>query len=265
MRKWLYTQRPGHERGQSLIEITLFLPIILLLLVGLIEIGVFVNSYITSLDSSRAAARYVSPLDPFVTRCWADFSSPTTGKSISAFSSSECADSEYRDKATNEVRTWGAEVVYDTCKDSKTQNFFYVAGFLALLNMPRGGLDPNPHGTWPGDDILVSTVPISAGVILDSWNFGGKTYNGRHTWTLYGVQPTPDFSSFVDSTFTTILGTYKDAPATGLVVVEVFHAHPQFTKLFSTAARMVGGSSLLPDPIPIHTYSVFPVPAVEPK
>jgi hypothetical protein len=37
------------------------------------------------------------------------------------------------------------------------------------------------------------------------------------------------------------------------------------TKLFNVATQMVGGKALIPDPIPLHTYSVFPVPAAEPK
>ena len=46
--------------------------------------------------------------------------------------------------------------------------------------------------------------------------------------------------------------------------VEVYYAQPQFLKLFAVANRMVRGSAVIPDPVPIHTYTVFPLVAVEP-
>ena len=48
------------ERGQSLVELTLFVPIMILLLAGFVEIGFLINGYITALDSSRASARYMA-------------------------------------------------------------------------------------------------------------------------------------------------------------------------------------------------------------
>ncbi len=69
MRKRLFVQFRRLDRGQSLVELTLFLPILILLLVGLVEIGVLVNSYISTLDASRASARYVAAQDPIQTGC----------------------------------------------------------------------------------------------------------------------------------------------------------------------------------------------------
>ncbi len=65
----LSKEKSQRERGQSLVELTLFVPIMILLLAGFVEIGFLINGYITALDASRASARYVSPLDPKVTRC----------------------------------------------------------------------------------------------------------------------------------------------------------------------------------------------------
>lgn len=45
------------ERGQSLVEFTIILPILLLLLLGILQFGVVFNNYITLTDAVRAGAR----------------------------------------------------------------------------------------------------------------------------------------------------------------------------------------------------------------
>jgi hypothetical protein len=50
--------------GQSLVELTLTMPILLLMLFGLIEIGWYANSYLILLDASREAGRYGANLSP---------------------------------------------------------------------------------------------------------------------------------------------------------------------------------------------------------
>lgn len=49
-----------NERGQSLIEFTLIIPIVLIILMGIFEFGIMLNSYLTinnaARDSSRLAA-----------------------------------------------------------------------------------------------------------------------------------------------------------------------------------------------------------------
>src|SRR4030043_1763810 len=49
-------KKPG-QSGQSLVELSLILPIFLLLFSGLVEIGDALNSYLTVIDASRDAAR----------------------------------------------------------------------------------------------------------------------------------------------------------------------------------------------------------------
>lgn len=52
-------------KGQSLVEITLTLPILLMLLSGLIEFGFMLNFYLSLTDSTRETARFFSNFDPF--------------------------------------------------------------------------------------------------------------------------------------------------------------------------------------------------------
>lgn len=56
--------RTSRTRGQSLVELTLTMPILLLMLLGLVEIGWLANNYLTLLDATREAGRYGSVRDP---------------------------------------------------------------------------------------------------------------------------------------------------------------------------------------------------------
>jgi len=57
------SRRPGGrvrrrgERGQSLVELALMLPVILFLLVGVVEVGNALNAYLTVVDGARDGAR----------------------------------------------------------------------------------------------------------------------------------------------------------------------------------------------------------------
>jgi hypothetical protein len=48
---------PRRDRGQALVELALVLPFLILLLLGLVEVGHGFNSYLTVVSSSRDAAR----------------------------------------------------------------------------------------------------------------------------------------------------------------------------------------------------------------
>jgi hypothetical protein len=60
---------PTGTRGQSLVELTLTLPILMVMLMGLTEIGWYANNYLTMLDVVREAGRFGATKDPTL---WAD-------------------------------------------------------------------------------------------------------------------------------------------------------------------------------------------------
>ncbi len=57
-------RKPNSEKGQSLVELTLTLPIFLIMLLGLAEIGWLANNYLTLVDVTREAGRVGSVRDP---------------------------------------------------------------------------------------------------------------------------------------------------------------------------------------------------------
>ncbi len=60
---------PAGARGQSLVELTLTLPVLMVMLLGLTEIGWYANNYLTLLDVVREAGRFGSTRDPM---SWVD-------------------------------------------------------------------------------------------------------------------------------------------------------------------------------------------------
>ena len=261
------------ERGQSLTEMALFVPILLLMMIGFVEIGVYINAYITTVDATRGAARYVSAQDPTETRCFV-FGSGDTGQwgFLWPLNDRNCTQTDYKNSAQI-IRGWTTSTLYATCQGYTQTNFYYVAGCMAVLNLPMGWLDPTPRHVWgpgedyPGDDLIVTTIPITA---------GAPTGEAR-MWTLFDRQPTAAFPSQIISitnpsandfqylpSFRDSLAKYSKAPSTGLVVVEAWHAHPQLTKLFTVVNLLAGSRAWWPDPIPIHAYSVFPVASIDP-
>ncbi len=55
------------SRGQSLVEMAISLPAILMLFSGLVEFGFMLNYYLSLLDATRFAARYYSNQSPYCT------------------------------------------------------------------------------------------------------------------------------------------------------------------------------------------------------
>ena len=50
-------QHMRNEQGQTMTELALVAPILLLLLFGIIQFGIVFNNYVTLTDAARAAAR----------------------------------------------------------------------------------------------------------------------------------------------------------------------------------------------------------------
>jgi len=54
------------RRGQSLVEFTILLPVLLMMLSGLIEFGFLLNTYLDIIDAAREAARFAASDDPTI-------------------------------------------------------------------------------------------------------------------------------------------------------------------------------------------------------
>lgn len=61
--KTFWNRIPPH--GQSLVELAIFFPIIIMMLSGLVEFGFLLNYYLNLMDGPREGSRFGADLDPF--------------------------------------------------------------------------------------------------------------------------------------------------------------------------------------------------------
>lgn len=220
--------RPNRsERGQSMVEIAIFLPIFILIIAGIVEMGYYLNRYLNILDASREAARYGADLDPIGTGAAAANPSydPTFNHNSPGFT--------------------GATIDCDT-----TNEFYSVIACYAEQNMPET-LDP----TNGYDDIVVSAFTIADGGTvcnntyrypdyLDSVTYGGFADEG---WSYHGNQ----VSNFTVDDVNAMIPA--GSPQQGLLIVEMFYLHQQALGLpFFTV--------FVPRDIGIYLYSIMPNP-----
>ena len=92
------------------------------------------------------------------------------------------------------------------------------------------------------DDIVVSILSYDSASLLRFPSLGWSRF-GNHTSTVTDAE----ILAKLDPT----------APNTGLVLVEVFYSYHQLL-------GMPFFTDVLPDPIPVHTFSIMPYPGAEP-
>ncbi len=61
-RPW-FRRKGAKSLGQSLVEFTVLLPVLMIMISGLIEFGIMLNYYLDVIDAAREAARYASDAD----------------------------------------------------------------------------------------------------------------------------------------------------------------------------------------------------------
>jgi hypothetical protein len=101
----------------------------------------------------------------------------------------------------------------------------------------------------------VTLDPTRDDIVISFW---GVTENGQlkrfpdaDGWSRYGNAT----SKFTDAMIQARL--QSGAPATGVLLIELFYNYPQTLKLPVF-------SNIIPDPIPLYAYTIMPLPAAEP-
>jgi TadE-like protein len=214
--------------GQSLVEFTILLPVLLIMISGLIELGLLLNYYLDVIDAAREAARWGASDDPFI---------DDTGIFVGDI---------------------------EDGVPGPPGNPFYtrVAGVAQQsIDMGSGGqisLDP------ASDDIVVSVFAVNGGSV----EFRYPSIFGEDGWRSYFRHTSrfsTSCASTIDPPKCDADDTMRSvdalldatAPNAGIVIVEIYYDY-----------NMVLGlpwiTAFLPDPIPLYAYSVMPNAAAEP-
>jgi TadE-like protein len=227
--------RLGKESGQSFVELALIIPVLLVVLAGLTEVGFFMFAYLNSLDLTREAARFAS------TR---DFKSLNLGNYNQAWGNPEDPGNPNRQS-----------IIMSACTDSVLHYYDDTACFFVdpQLN-PYLPLDPNNY-----DDVTISVFSVN-----DNNTIAQRFPTPNGVWSLYNnnwqkdcqgnvVSTTPDFTNTdIENDF------LSGAPhSKGLVLVEVYYCYHQVLNLPFI-------SQFIANPIRLHTYSIMPAPEAIP-
>jgi hypothetical protein len=255
------------QRGQSLVEIALVFPFILLLLAGLIEVGHYVNTYLTVLDASREAARYAADLNPDIPsrddfdpsehpiECGGPVGS-ANGPDSEACLRLSCEESGYFFRKSACLVSTNLQEL-----DLSNENNDVVISVVAVIST-TGNLT-----------ITERLPPINPACTQDDWIYGeGATCSTTYccedacawSWTnnVYSgtiLAGTGQASRFTCSELAQLLNSNSNGTRrqNGFVIVEVFYEH-------ELALNLPIISQVIPDPIEIRAYSVMPVSAAEP-
>jgi hypothetical protein len=120
------------------------------------------------------------------------------------------------------------------------------------------------HGNR-GDDIIISVFSVAGSSIL-RWPQGytvGWSLCSNYSLSVFQGYLNPSnwsgcserISKFTDNQVLALMD--PNAPPSGVLLVEVYYNYPQTLKLPVF-------SDVIPDPIPVYTYSVMPISAAEP-
>jgi Flp pilus assembly protein TadG len=119
-------------RGQSLVEFTVLLPVLLIMISGLIEFGFMLNYYLDVIDASREAARWAAGDDPLRadgTGTWAEPNTNFYGRVCTVANSSIDTGS-------------GGQIDLDPASDDIVVSAFAVRSNGTVSTIPPGRFPP---------------------------------------------------------------------------------------------------------------------------
>jgi TadE-like protein len=129
--KRLYHEQKKKEKGQSFIELTIVLVVLLMILSGMTEFGLLLNQYITLVDAARSGARLGSNGDPFL-RTYDAITCPSAPTTF-------CIDSTFFTNISDNVVGALEPLTLDPSKDDIIISFFSVRGSGPyVLRFPNG-------------------------------------------------------------------------------------------------------------------------------
>jgi hypothetical protein len=233
MPKKMFSNRDNSKsRGQSMVELALLFPLLLILLSGVIEFGFVLNQYLTLMDASRNAARFASD-----------------GLYYQWDNSKDCSITRHFYRQTACLVNQELTMEYPDIVMADPDRPDPVPEDYSDPDKTNNYLDPTR-----GDDIVVSVFSFTQNQGITDRHPGGDQTGWSYAIDL-------DHSSDKVSQFTsnevTDLMYSNDAPNTGYVLVEVFYNYEHRLGLPWITA-------FIENPLPIHAYAFMPLTSAEP-
>jgi hypothetical protein len=216
--------------GQSLVEVAIAFPILIMLFGGVVEFGFILNEYLSLMDATRESARYWSNDDPIchqvsTTCAVADGVTPDdngfyyeTAYDVQKLLDPSITDSAYR----------GRRIVLDPTKDDVIVAVYGAKGSIVDNLRPAG-----PYHLFPTPGHASGNYPSL---------FTGKDEDGNI------ILPEDIIKTL----------RISNAPNAGILVVEIhYNYHHTLNLPWMTA--------ILPNPLHLQAYSIMPIRSGEPE
>jgi hypothetical protein len=237
------------NKAQSFVEFALILPILLLVLLGVVELTLFMGTYINLVDLTREAARFASNRDPFAAASAGDHNCSTTGD-FNFF--------------------WDTACIFSPLQGGACTYSAFCNGFNSTLGIKSAE-----------DDILVSVFTetgVDVGGVIDPQITNNAAAELPWVWSNHDPDTAKNDNwrrdcdrlatpAAANPTFTkAVMQSYMDRttnPAIqamankGFVVVEALYCYHQILNIPIL-------SQFLPNPMRIHAYTIMPLPAAQP-
>ena len=238
-------KRKLKSRGQSLVEIALTLPVLLVLFSGMVEMGFMLNYYLSLLDATRYAARDLSGKDPFISPNTSLVDEPAFYYFYGIIPPAQTPDyygAAYKvwwQLAPNSATDNARKVGLNPATDDVIVSVYSVDKTGTITQYPVSDLSP----TTGGDGSLFGD-PFAKGTGQCPRNMGD---GGFHLYC--NVQ-----ASFKEANLLSQI--VPGSPCQGFLVVEVAYQYHEILGL--PWAEIFIGNPML------HAYTVMPLPAAAP-
>ncbi len=225
---WFLKARTGRESGQSFVELALIIPLLLVVLAGLTEVGFYMFTYLNALDLTREAARFASTRDFNVLK--------VTDPNPNHLPMSACTDNVLH-------------YYYDTAC------FFVDPQLNPWLPINPNNFDDVTISVFSVNDnnVIIQRFPLPSGV----WSLYNNNWQKDCSGNVVTTQPTIS-NATIQNDF------MSGAPhSKGLVLVEVYYCYhqilnlPFFSQFMSNPLRM-HAYSIMPAPEAIPTPTPIP-------
>ncbi len=213
------------DHGQSFVELALIIPVMLILLAGMVELGFFIFTYLTAIDLTREAARFASSRD------YASF----TNDPASVDKCSSTTLDYYNQTACFFIDPNFNPYIPITTTDytDVTISVFTVKDYTDVSNR------------WP----KVGTPSMEDNM----WSLNGNNWQKDCDGNIITTAP-----YFTNSKIESMLINDTTTPRwKGLVAVELYYCYHQILNL-------PGFSQIVPTKLRMHAYSLMPAPEAAP-
>jgi len=217
------------SRGQSMVEMALTFPILLLIMAGTLEVGWYFNTYLTLLDATREAARYAADGDLV----------------LRDYTNADACDKDFFYQAACLLQQNMFGVTFDETRDDIVVSAFtindtgtvqwrfpYATGYNTLCD------EYVPPGYYCPDAVVTNDE--------QGWSFQAHRRDGSAARSSFFTRA--ELESRLP----------PEALNNGIVIVEIFHVHRQWLGLIPP------GLPFLPQEVMMHAYTIMPMPSVAP-